>query len=57
MNKPFGVCLLPVLLSPAVVLAKAGIQKDDEEKADGGPKVTYAEASAINRKGRLQTGD
>jgi hypothetical protein len=27
MNKPFGVCLQPVLLSPAVALAKAGILK------------------------------
>jgi hypothetical protein len=25
MNKPFGVCLLPVLLSPTEALAKVGI--------------------------------
>jgi len=37
MNKPFGVCLLPVLLSPAVALAKRASEKGDEEIGE----VTY----------------
>jgi hypothetical protein len=56
MNKPFGVCLQPVLLSPTEALAKVGIKKDDEEKRKLAT-ATYAEASVANRKGRLQTGD
>jgi hypothetical protein len=54
MNKPFGVCLLPVLPLSAEALAQA----DEYTESELDEALTaFAQASAVDGKGRLQTGD